>query len=115
MTDKRIKPRMHRRIPLRVDLHLEGAACDGCRLAEMSEGGLSFTGRGDIALGAAVTAVVADEEATLRLPGKIVHASGREGEAVYGLQFDALAAATLTAVRALLKRHRFNAFRVAHH
>lgn len=115
MTDKRIKPRMHRRIPLRVELQLEGVAGGDCRLAEMSEGGLSFTGRAGITLGAAVTAVVTDAESSLRLPGKIVHASQRDGEHVYGLQFDPLAAGALSDVRALLKRHRFNAFRVIHH
>lgn len=115
MTDKRIKPRMHRRIPLRVELRLEGEAGGAGRLAEMSEGGLSFVAAAGIHTGAAVTAVVADEQATLRLPGKIVHAGERAGEITYGLQFDPLPASLLDEVRALLKRHRFNAFRVAPH
>lgn len=114
MNDKRIKPRMHRRIPLRVDLTFVGVAGPS-RLVEMSEGGLSFASPAGLGLGAVLTAVIADEETTLRLPGKIVHASLRDGETVYGLQFDPLPPDTVAGVRTLLKRHRFAAFRVAHH
>lgn len=114
MTDKRIKPRMHRRIPLRVDLQFVGAAGPH-RLVEMSEGGLSFAAPAGLGLGADLTALVTDEEASLRLPGKIVHASLRDGETVYGLQFDPLPPDTAAGVRSLLKRHRFAAFRLAHH
>lgn len=114
MTDKRIKPRMHRRIPLKVGLRLSGAAAGEGQILEMSEGGLSFAAAFVVPTGARLTAEVSDAEATLRLSGEIAHATARENDVVYGLRFEKLAAADAEAVRALLKRHRFSAFRVSH-
>jgi hypothetical protein len=112
MSDKHIKPRMHRRIPLKVGLDLTGDFRGSGTILEMSEGGLSFATEDPPAAGARVAIAITDEAGQITLRGEIVHASDRSGEHVAGVRFDAPDAATQAAVRALLKRHRFNNFRV---
>lgn len=112
MSEKHIKPRMHRRIPLKVGLDLTGDYQGSGTILEMSEGGLSFSAKRPPAAGLRVTITITDEEGPLVLAGEVVHASERGGEHVGGVRFDEPDAATRAAVKALLKRHRFNNFRV---
>lgn len=111
MSDKHFKPRMHRRIPLKVALEISGDFQGSGSILEMSEGGLSFASSKPATKGARVRLAISDAEGALHLPGVVVHMSERAGEHVAGVQFDALPAALVQDIKALLKRHRFSMFR----
>lgn len=103
---------MHRRIPIGRVITFEGDARGSAELIEMSEGGLSFRCAMEIATGSRLQIRIEDAGEVLAVEGKIVYAHPRAGRVQYGLQFYELLPATLAAVKAFLKRHRFAKFRV---
>jgi hypothetical protein len=111
MSEKRIRPRMHRRIPVKVELRFEGDAAGTGRLLEMSEGGLSFVAEEEIQAGSSLRLVISDNQGEVALKGKVVHSRRLQGELVLGVQFEAVTPAELGSIQSLLKRHRFNQFR----
>lgn len=111
MSQDHIKPRMHRRIPLKVGLKLAGDFQGDGTIIEMSEGGLSFTSGRAAKSGAHVHLVISDEEGEIKLAGTVVHVTHRSREHVAGVQFADLDGATQNRVKSFLKRHRFSQFR----
>ncbi len=111
MSDKRIRPRMHRRIPVAAEVRYEGATSGEGQLADLSEGGLSFIGVEQLAAGEHFEFEILDEDGDLKLPGSILYAEARDGEWVHGVRFDDEAAASLDRIRALLRKYRFKFFR----
>lgn len=111
MSEKRIKPRMHRRIPLTVGLRFEGAALGEGHLMEMSEGGLSFATESTLNPGDRLTLQISDDAGLLSLEGVVLHGHERDGETVYGVRFDSVTDQQRQLTRDLLRRHRFERFR----
>lgn len=111
MTEKKIKPRMHRRIPVPVAFVIAGGKFKDGKLMEMSEGGLSFSSSQDAAQGTRVTCQLQDGDVELQIEGEVVYSRERGGLHNLGVKFDRLDLKITLAIRDLLRRHRFSQFR----
>jgi hypothetical protein len=112
MDDKRIRPRMHRRIPIRIDFRYEGAHDGTGTLLEMSEGGMSFVTGATVPIDSTLTFHIADDEDAFFLDGVVVYSRSEKGDSHCGVQFISPSPAARISIRDFLKRNRFKQFRM---
>ncbi len=112
MDDHRLKPRMHRRVPIKVELVFEGDATGEGLLCEMSEGGMSFETADDIAEGAVLRFLLSDDQERFAVEGRIVYARHLDTGRRYGVQFGSLPPSQSVTIRDFIRRHRFHHFRL---
>lgn len=109
---EKIKPRMHRRIPIATELNFTGDVDGAGVLLEMSEGGLSFSTHVRCETGQYIRLRLQDEEESFFVEGNLVSVNAEGDGLRCGLAFSSMPASALLSVRAFLKRHQFSRFRV---
>jgi hypothetical protein len=113
MTEKRIRPRMHRRVPIRTDVEFSAEEIKGMAvLLEMSEGGLSMAAKEEVPLGRGLALRIYTDVEPIDLHGRVVYARLESKGFHYGVQFEGVSPGAAIAVRDFLKRHRFARFRM---